>query len=38
MRLRRNLSLGMGGTLVAMLILIGIFGPLIAQRDSRGMW
>src|SRR5579872_5174160 len=33
MRLRRNLSLGIGGTLVAILILIGIFGPLIAHRD-----
>jgi peptide/nickel transport system permease protein len=33
MRLRRNLSLGIGGTLVTILILIGIFGPLMAHRD-----
>ncbi len=33
MRLRRNLSLGIGGTLVAILILLGIFGPLLARHD-----
>jgi peptide/nickel transport system permease protein len=33
MRLRTNLSLGIGGTLVAILILIGIFGPLITRHD-----
>ncbi len=33
MRLRRNLSLGLGGTLVAILILIGIFGPAFARHD-----
>ena len=33
MRLRRNLSLGFGGALVAILILSGIFGPLIAHHD-----
>src|ERR1700731_819582 len=33
MRLRRNLSLGFGGALVAILILSGIFGPMIAHHD-----
>src|ERR1700683_1995071 len=33
MHLRRNLSLGLGGALVAILILSGIFGPLIAHHD-----
>src|ERR1700736_2363594 len=33
MRLRGNLSLGIGGTLVAILIIIGVFGPLVAHRD-----
>ncbi len=33
MRLRRNLSLGIGGTLVAILILLGIFGPMVARHD-----
>jgi peptide/nickel transport system permease protein len=33
MRLHKNLSLGIGGTLVAILILVGIFGPMFATRD-----
>jgi peptide/nickel transport system permease protein len=33
MRLRRNLSLGIGATLVAMLILTGVFGPWFASHD-----
>src|ERR1700675_1419223 len=33
MRLPRNFSLAIGGTLVAILIGIGIFGPLIAHHD-----
>jgi peptide/nickel transport system permease protein len=33
MRLQRNLSLGIGGTLAAILILLGIFGPLMTHRD-----
>lgn len=33
MRMRGNLSLGIGGTLVAILILLGIFGPLLAHSD-----
>ncbi len=33
MRLHKNLSLGIGGALVAILILIGIFGPLFAHHD-----
>jgi peptide/nickel transport system permease protein len=32
-RMRRNLSLGIGGALVAILILLGIFGPLLARQD-----
>src|SRR5580704_4328246 len=33
MRLRRNLSLGIGASLVTLLILTGIFGPMLAQHD-----
>jgi peptide/nickel transport system permease protein len=33
MHLRRNLSLGIGATLVAILILLGIFGPALTSRD-----
>ena len=33
MRLRQNLSLGLGATLVAILIFMGIFGPLLAHHD-----
>jgi hypothetical protein len=33
MRPRRNLSLGIGATLVGMLLLTGIFGPLFASHD-----
>jgi peptide/nickel transport system permease protein len=33
MRLPRNFSLGIGGSLVAILIGIGIFGPLFAHHD-----
>src|SRR5450432_1349238 len=33
MRLRRNLSLGIGGTLVTILILVGVLGPLFAPHD-----
>jgi peptide/nickel transport system permease protein len=33
MRVRRNLSLGIGATLVGMLLLTGIFGPLFASHD-----
>jgi peptide/nickel transport system permease protein len=32
-RLRQNLSLGIGATMVAILIVMGIFGPLIMHRD-----
>src|SRR5438477_156283 len=33
MRLRANLSLSIGATLVAILVLIGVFGPLFTHRD-----
>jgi peptide/nickel transport system permease protein len=33
MRAQKNLSLGIGGTLVAVLIIIGIFGPLVSHHD-----
>ncbi len=33
MRMRTNLSLGIGAALVAILILIGIFGPWFARHD-----
>ena len=34
-RMRRNLSLAIGGALVAILILLGIFGPLLARHDPQ---
>lgn len=33
MRLRRNLSLGIGGALVTILVMAGILGPLLTPRD-----
>ncbi len=33
MRLRRNPSLGIGGTLVTILILLGIFGPMLTRHN-----
>ena len=32
-RARRNLSLVIGGVLVTMLVLLGLFGPLLARHD-----
>jgi peptide/nickel transport system permease protein len=33
MRIQRNFSLGIGATLVTLLLLAGIFGPLLSHRD-----
>ena len=33
MHLRRNLSLAIGGSLVAILLMVGILGPLLTHRD-----